>query len=204
MHARGARATFARVASTPSSGLEAVAALTARERALIAASRGGDVATDSAPDKMAALLDAARALESAGASFALIGGVAVGIHSGVPRATLDTDLAVASTADRASLGRAFARAGFRPAGEFPHSLNFRHASGEPVQLALDPSFDPMIERAERLEIAGALIPLVRKADLIEMKRRAAADPARRRSKALRDQADVELLLGDVPDPDEGW
>lgn len=32
----------------------------------------------------------------------------------------------------------------------------------------------------------------------------AADPARRRSKALRDQADVELLLGDVPEPDEGW
>jgi hypothetical protein len=37
-----------------------------------------------------------------------------------------------------------------------------------------------------------------------MKRRAASDPARRRSMALRDQADIELLLGDVPDPDEGW
>jgi hypothetical protein len=37
-----------------------------------------------------------------------------------------------------------------------------------------------------------------------MKRRAAADPRQRKSKALRDQADVELLLGDVPDPDEGW
>ena len=34
--------------------------------------------------------------------------------------------------------------------------------------------------------------------------RAAANPARRRSKALRDQADVALLRGDVPDPDEGW
>lgn len=37
-----------------------------------------------------------------------------------------------------------------------------------------------------------------------MKRRAAADPARRRSKALRDQADVALLEGDVPDESEGW
>jgi hypothetical protein len=37
-----------------------------------------------------------------------------------------------------------------------------------------------------------------------MKERAAADPARRRSKALRDRADVALLSGDVPDPDEGW
>jgi hypothetical protein len=83
-------------------------------------------------------------------------------------------------------------------------LNFRHASGEPVQLALDAEFDPMIERAERLGIAGAAIPIVRRADLIAMKRRAAADPGLRRSKALRDQADVELLEGDVPDPDEGW
>jgi hypothetical protein len=30
------------------------------------------------------------------------------------------------------------------------------------------------------------------------------DPSRRKSKRLRDQADVELLLGDVPGPDEGW
>jgi len=37
-----------------------------------------------------------------------------------------------------------------------------------------------------------------------MKERAAADPARRRSLALRDRADVNLLRGDVPDPDEGW
>jgi hypothetical protein len=41
-------------------------------------------------------------------------------------------------------------------------------------------------------------------DLVAMKQRAAADPARRRSKALRDEADVALLRGDVPDPDEGW
>jgi len=33
--------------------------------------------------------------------------------------------------------------------------------------------------------------------------RAAAEPARRRSQALRDQADAALLRGDVPDPDEG-
>ena len=62
----------------------------------------------------------------------------------------------------------------------------------------------MIERAEPLEVAGLRIRVVTTADLIAMKERAAADPARRRSKALRDQADIELLRGDVPDPDEGW
>jgi hypothetical protein len=41
-------------------------------------------------------------------------------------------------------------------------------------------------------------------DLVAMKERAAADPTRRKSKRLRDQADIALLLGDVPDPDEGW
>ncbi len=41
-------------------------------------------------------------------------------------------------------------------------------------------------------------------DLIEMKRRAAADPGRRRSKALRDAADIALLEGDRPEPNEGW
>jgi hypothetical protein len=39
---------------------------------------------------------------------------------------------------------------------------------------------------------------------IAMKQRAAADPSRRKSKRLSDQADIELLLGDVPDPDAGW
>jgi len=62
----------------------------------------------------------------------------------------------------------------------------------------------MIDRAEPLEIAGLRVRVVTTEDLIAMKRRAAADPARRRSKALRDEADVALLRGDVPDPDEGW
>jgi hypothetical protein len=48
------------------------------------------------------------------------------------------------------------------------------------------------------------VPVLTTADLNAMKERAAADPARRRSKALRDAADVALLRGDVPDPDEGW
>jgi len=134
----------------------------------------------------------------------LIGGVAVGIHSGVPRATFDTDIAVVSTIPRSALGAAMRHAGMQPVGEFEHSSNFRHPTGEPVQLAMDPFFDAMIRRADTMAVGGRTIRIIRKDDLIEMKRRAAADPKRRKSKALRDQADVELLLGDVPDPDEGW
>ncbi len=181
-----------------------IAAATAREHVLIAARSGKEEGMSEGPDKVAALLDAARALDGIGAPYALIGGVAVGAHSGVPRATVDTDLAVRSSCDRAHVARALTAAGFRLVGEHPHSANFRHASGEPVQLAFDPAFDVMIDRAESFAVRDVSIRIVRKDDLIEMKRRAAADPSRRKSKALRDQADVELLLGDVPDPDEGW
>ena len=159
---------------------------------------------DEAADKPGALRDAVRALEQVSAPCALIGGVAVGIRSGLPRATLDTDLAVVSTADRAAVVQALVQAGFSLRGQFEHSVNFRHVSGEPVQIAIDPSFDPMIERADSLAIGGVVVRVVTTTDLIAMKERAANDPARRRSKALRDAADVALLRGDVPDPDEGW
>ncbi|HVN87855.1 MAG TPA: hypothetical protein VMW17_23700 [Candidatus Binatia bacterium] len=187
----------------PRRGLDAIADVTARDRVLIAARHGG-TGMDEAPDKVAALVDTARVLDALPARYALIGGVAVGIHSGVPRATADTDIAVHSQIDREAVSHALVAAGFRRVGAFRHRLNFRHASGEPIQLVFDAAFDPMIERAEHLDVAGVRVPIVRKPDLIELKSRAGADPARRRSKALQDQADVELLRGDAPDPDEGW
>ncbi|MBI2217319.1 MAG: hypothetical protein HYU51_08485 [Candidatus Rokubacteria bacterium] len=106
------------------------------------------------PDKIAALADIARALDRLGAAYAVVGGVAVGIRSGVPRATLDTDIAVQSTAHRKALIDALAAAGLRFTGEFAHSLNFRHGSGEPVRIVVDREFDPMIDRAETMEMAG--------------------------------------------------
>jgi hypothetical protein len=184
--------------------LRQIDAASARDRILIAARRGLAMDAGDTPDKVAALLDTARALDEIGASYALIGGVAVGIHAGVPRATVDTDVAVITSKERADIVEAMTAAGFRLVGEFEHSVNLRHASGEPVQLAFDPSFDAMIERAETIIVSATPVRIIRKADLIRMKLHAASDPARRKSKALRDQADVELLLGDVPDPDEGW
>ena len=180
-----------------------ISRLTTRERLLIACTREAAM-VDEAPDKLAALLDAVRALDRLGAPHALVGGVAVGLRSGVPRATLDTDLAVRSTVERTTVVEALSAAGLRLTGTFAHSLNFRHPSGEPVQIVIDPAFDAMIDRAESLELSGVRIRVVTTPDLIAMKERAATDPARRRSKALRDQADIALLRGDVPDPNEGW
>jgi len=184
------------------SALETIARISARQRLLIASSRGATMSES--PDKVAALADVVRALDRLGATYAVVGGVAVGIRSGVPRATIDTDIAVRYTVARDGVIEAFTEAGLRHTGTFSHSINFRHPSGEPVQIVFDPEFDAMIDRAEPLDLGGTRTPVVTTADLITMKERAATDPARRRSKALRDQADIALLRGDVPDPDEGW
>jgi hypothetical protein len=184
------------------STLRTIAQVTARERRLIASLRGTSM--DESADKVATLTDVVRALERQRVAHALVGGVAVGLRSGVSRATADTDIAIPSAVDRRSIVDVLTEAGLRLTGTFEHSLNFRHPSGEPVQLVFDPGFDAMILRAEPLEVAGVRIPVVTTADLIAMKERGAADPAMRRSKALRDLADVALLRGDVPDADEGW
>jgi sugar phosphate isomerase/epimerase len=175
-------------------------ALTARER-LLSAPAGRTMDPEA---QLEALLDAARALREARVAFALIGGLAVGMRTGVPRATIDIDLAVVSSASAAEVTRILAGAGFDRTGVFPHSLNFRHRGGEPLQAAFDPEFDRMIEFADPVDVRGVTLPIVRTEDLIAMKERAARDPARRRSKALRDLADIELLRGDVPEEDEGW
>jgi hypothetical protein len=64
--------------------------------------------------------------------------------------------------------------------------------------ALRAAFDLAEREHLLLRAAGGYAPFV------DLKRRAAADPGRRRSKALRDQADIALLEGDVPEPQEGW
>lgn len=180
----------------------ATAAATKRDRLLIAARRGDGM--DVPEDQLRSLLDVAGALSDAGIPYALIGGIAVSIHSEVPRATQDIDVAIPSSASREAVSAALTEAGFELLGEFPHSLNLRHPSGERVQAAIDPAFDDMIDRAEEVDVAGVAIRIVTRDDLVAMKERSAADPARRRSKALGDRADIELLKGDVPDPDEGW
>lgn len=63
--------------------------------------------TSDLPDKLGALESATTAFTAMGASYALISGLAVGIRSGVPRATLDVDFAVPTHVDRNALIAAF-------------------------------------------------------------------------------------------------
>ena len=178
--------------------------LSRREHLLIAAANRYSQGMTGLPTKLGAIEAVTRALTVAGVAHALIGGIAVGIRTGIPRATLDVDFAVPSSADKQQLIELLLAVDFAFVGQFPHSLNFKHASGEPLQLAFDPAFDEMIARADVVACADLMVHVVTHADLLQMKRRAAADPARRRSKALRDQADIALLEGDVPEEGEGW
>jgi hypothetical protein len=82
-----------------------------------------------------------RAVLEQSVPHALIGGLAVGIRRGVPRATLDVDFAVPSVADKPGLVTLLTNAGFKFVGQFPHGVKFKHDSGEPLQLAFDPGFD---------------------------------------------------------------
>ncbi len=184
--------------------LRTAAELSRREHVLLSRRALRDTPVSELPDKIDAIRAAERAFAVLGVRHALIGGLAVGVRSGVPRATLDVDYAIPSEADREQVAAGFESQGLTRTGTFAHSTHFRHASGEPVQLAADVRFDPMIERAEVLTFGDLSVPVVTTADLIAMKRLAAADPGRRRSKALRDQADIALLEGDVPEPGEGW
>jgi len=186
------------------SPLEAAQAATLREHLLISAAAGYARPVSELPDKLSAISSATAVLTAQKVRYALIGGLAVGVRSGVPRATLDVDFAVHTSFDRDSLCARFEEHGFKETGRFAHSINFKHDSGEPVQLVVDAELDVVIERAELMQLGELQLYVVTQDDLIAMKRRAAADPHRPRSKALRDQADIALLEGDVPDENEGW
>src|ERR1700730_3542427 len=133
-----------------------------------------------------------RILAEAGVSYAIIGGLALQVHQAEPRTTLDIDLAVA---DRGEIPhQRLASAGFSPTGRFAHSDNWVGPDGTPVQFTDDEALAGAVARAEQIELEGVPLRVIRRADLLHEKLRAAADPARRRSKRLQDLADAQGLL----------
>ena len=142
------------------------------------------------------LLLLARVLAEAKVAYAVIGGLALQVHQAEPRTTLDIDLAVR---DREELPRArLESAGFNETGQFTHSNNWIGPAGTPIQFTDDPALVSALERAEEIEVEGVALRILRRADLLHAKLRAAADPLRRRSKRLQDLADAQSLLEQDP------
>ncbi len=139
----------------------------------------------------------ARILAHEKVAYAVIGGVALQVHRHEPRTTIDIDLALV---DRAAWpAGVLEAAGFRRTGVFEHSENWLSADGTPVQITDDPVLAACVGRAEVIEIDGLPLPILAPLDLLRAKLRAAAAPARRRSKRLLDLADAQGLVEDHPD-----
>jgi hypothetical protein len=145
--------------------------------------------------KKPALLELARAL--AGFDYAIIGGLALQLHQDEPRTTLDIDVAVVDL--KRLPRRDLEGAGFSKTGSFVHSENWKGPGNTPVQFTDDPELAPGVRRAERREIEGLEVRVLGASDLLAAKLRAAADPARRRSKRLQDLADAQGLLERHPE-----
>ena len=146
----------------------------------------------------------AELLEREGVAYALIGGVAVQLHTVEPRSTLDIDLAVTRYADvpRAAL----LAAGFEHTGRHEHSDNWRAPGRGPVNLrtaiqfsAEDVGIADAVAHATIVELdRGLRLRVATVADLIVLKLAAAEEPSRRPSKREHDVADVLALLEQHP------
>ena len=139
----------------------------------------------------------ARVLADEKVAYAVIGGVALQVHRHEPRTTIDIDLALV---DRAAWpADALEAAGFRRTGTFEHSENWVSTDGTPIQITDDPILAAGVARAAVIEIDGLPLRVMTPLDLLRAKLRAAADPARRRSKRLLDLADAQGLVEDLPE-----
>jgi len=147
----------------------------------------------------------AEILERERVPYALIGGVAVQVHTEEPRSTLDIDLAVPRYTDvpRAAL----LIAGFEHTGRHDHSDDWCAPGPGPLKLrtaiqfsAEDLRIADAVAHADVLDLDGGLrLRVATVVDLITLKLIAAEEPKRRPSKREHDVADVLALLEEHPE-----
>ena len=146
--------------------------------------------------KRPALLALARIFAEAHMPYAIIGGVALQLHQTEPRTTLDINVAVATYG--ALPCAQIEAAGFTWSGRFNHSENWIGPEGTPLQFIDASALVDAIARAESVALEEVCFRVIGRTDLLHEKLRAAADPARRRSKRLQDLADAQALLESTP------
>ena len=146
----------------------------------------------------------AEVLEREGVPYALIGGVAVQLHTAEPRSTLDIDVAVPRF-DDVPRGALLA-AGFEHTGRHAHSDNWRAPGAGPLATrvavqfsAEDVGIGEAVAHAQSMVFdEGLRLRVATAKDLIVLKLAAAAEPQRRASKREHDLADVLALLEEHP------
>jgi hypothetical protein len=135
-------------------------------------------------------------LESLGVDFCVIGGVAVNAYS-EPIVTEDFDVAIAIN-DLPRVERALAER-FQVA-RFPHSLNVSSPSSKlRLQIRTDPRYEAFLGRARIREVMDLQLPVAAPEDLIQGKIWTVQDEDRRRTKRLKDLADISRLIDAYPE-----
>ena len=143
-------------------------------------------------------------LESSGTAYAVIGGVAMQLHSSEPRTTLDIDLAVRAFSE---IPRdALSKAGFVHEGRHSHSDNWRSPGAAPraqrvaVQFSSeDVGIVAAINGARAIDAGGFSLRLVAPPDLLVLKLAAAEEPRCRPSKRRQDLLDIVTLVDAYPE-----
>ena len=156
--------------------------------------------------KEASLRLVTRLLETAAVPYALIGGVAMQLHSHEPRSAREIVLAVRGYADIPI--ETLTCAGFEHAGQLAHGDTWlAPGTGSREErtvlqfLAEEDSLVGAVERACVIDVDGMRLRLVAAPDLVALKLANAESPRRRRSERRQDLADILTLIEEHPDID---
>ena len=125
----------------------------------------------------------------------VIGGQGVNAYAD-PVVSLDLDLVVA--VDQLERVEQLLRSAFK-VQRCPFSINAESpGSNLRVQIQTDPRYFDFVERAQPREVLGLTLPVADIRDILRGKIWAATDPTRRRSKHLKDLADIARILEAEP------
>ena len=131
-------------------------------------------------------------LERADVAWCVIGGVAVNHWAQQTMVTQDVDFVVAAeSVERTVL--LLAEAGFLPE-RFEWSVNFKGHSAVSIQLSTEDLYRDFPSRAVAADVNGILLRVACLEDTLKGKIKAWSEPGRRKSKRLKDLADIARLV----------
>jgi len=135
-------------------------------------------------------------LSKTGSRYCLIGGLAVNAYV-EPVVSLDLDI-VAAVEGIGAICKAAKEHGLK-VEQFEHSVNITSESSDlRIQLQADPRYQRFVSIAEDRNVLGYKMKVARLEDVLEGKVWAYMDKSRRRSKRLKDLADIFRIVEKFP------
>jgi hypothetical protein len=135
-------------------------------------------------------------LERADIAWCVIGGVAVNHWARQPMVTQDVDFVVAAESVEHAVSL-LEEAGFQPE-RFQWSVNFKGHSAVSIQLSTEDFYRDFPSRAVAADVNGILLRVASLEDTLKGKMKAYSEPARRKSKRLKDLTDIARMVESHP------